>query len=350
MTPDAVAPAVSVGNAPALLELRDVVVDFPLRRSIQARIRRLPAPVLRAVDGVSLSVSTGEVVGLAGESGSGKSTLARSIAGIQAATSGEIRYRDVPLQAGSSRERAGEMQLVFQDPSSSLNPSMRVGTMLRELVRLHHGASPTEAAQRVGELLAQVGLSSETVGLLPRQMSGGQRQRVAIARALACDPALLVADEPTSALDVSVQAGVLNLLAELRDRLDLTILLVSHNLAVIRRMCDRLAIMYLGSIVEEGPAEEILGAPAHPYTAALISAVPQLAIDERGERAQLVSGEPPSPTDLPAGCRFHPRCPRAQEVCRTDPGPALQGTGARRVACHFPLDGVSHSQFEGEGS
>jgi oligopeptide transport system ATP-binding protein len=319
-----------------LLEATDLAVSFSLGSALIARLRH-EAHVLHAVDGVELTIPRGEALALVGESGSGKSTLARALAGLQRPDRGEIRLDGKVLPARRSRADQRKIQMVFQDPYSSLNPRLTVGGILHELLRVHHVVAGSEVESYTRELLGLVGLGEEAVHAYPRQFSGGQRQRVSIARALALEPELLVADEPVSALDVSVQATVLNLLDDLRHRLGLTMLFIAHNMAVVRHVCDRVAVMYLGRIVETAPTQELFTNPRHPYTQGLLKAVPRLA-PGRVSTAEAVVGDPPSPINLPSGCRFHPRCPLAQDVCHTD-DPELaaspESAGLHSAACHF---------------
>src|SRR5437764_4579174 len=312
-------------------------MHFPLRRSIVGRLQRRPRAVLRAVDGVDLELARGEALGLVGESGCGKSTLGRCIVGLYTPTAGEIRYEGETLPVKRDRATRRRIQMVFQDPYSSLNPRLTVRQTLRELLIAHDMVPKAQIDARCRELLDLVGLGTRSLDAYPRQFSGGQRQRVSIARALALEPEVLVADEPVSALDVSVQATVLNLLEELQQKLGLTLLLIAHNLAVVRHVCDRVAVMYLGRIVETAPTGELFLAPRHPYTQGLLRAVPRL-VPGRVSEAVGVVGDPPSPVDLPSGCRFHPRCPLAQEpLCSTEdpaltPGPVAP---LHLAACHF---------------
>ncbi len=319
-----------------LLDVRGLAMRFPLRSGLGRRLRGEPRLELRAVDGVDLEVQQGETVGLVGESGCGKTTLGRCIVGLYEPTAGEVRFRGETLPAKRDRPTRRQMQMVFQDPYSSLNPRMTVRQMLHELLTVHRVVPKARVDDRCAELLDLVGLSPRSLDAYPRQFSGGQRQRVSIARALALEPALLVADEPVSALDVSVQATVLNLLEELRDKLALSILLIAHNLAIVRHTCDRVAVMYLGRIVETAPTAALFSDPRHPYTQGLLRAVPRLA-PGRARAAVAVVGDPPSPVELPSGCRFHPRCPIAQEPLCHDVDPELRGGDGRdhRAACHF---------------
>jgi peptide/nickel transport system ATP-binding protein len=319
-----------------LLAATNLSVSFTLGSAIMARLRR-EAHVLHAVDGVDLAIGRGEALALVGESGSGKSTLARALAGLQRPDSGEIRL-DGRLLRAARRSRADQrkIQMVFQDPYSSLNPRLTVGGMLHELVRVHHVVPGNEVESYTRQLLGLVGLSEDAVHAYPRQFSGGQRQRVAIARALALRPELLIADEPVSALDVSVQATILNLLQDLRAELGLTLLLISHNLAVVRHLCDRVAVMYLGRIIEVAPTETLFARPRHPYTAGLLAAIPRMTFAAEGD-APAVQGDPPSPLRIPTGCRFRTRCPLVQEICEQE-DPALTtspGDPAHSAACHF---------------
>jgi oligopeptide transport system ATP-binding protein len=319
-----------------LLGVRDLSIQFALRRSLARRLARAEREVVRAVDGVDLDVARGEALGLVGESGCGKSTLGRAIVGLYAPTTGEIWFQGHPLTAGRRRSDRRRLQMVFQDPYASLNPRMTVRQTLAELLRVHRMVERGAVETRCRELLELVGLSRHALDAYPHQFSGGQRQRIAIARALALEPEVLIADEPVSALDVSVQATIVNLLAELRAQLGLTLIFIAHNMAVVRHVCDRVAVMYLGRIVETAATEELFANPRHPYTQALLQAVPRL-IPGRVSETAAVAGDPPSPIHLPSGCRFHPRCPLAQRICHEAdpallPGPAH---AAHLAACHF---------------
>jgi oligopeptide transport system ATP-binding protein len=314
-------------------------MHFPLRRSALSIVRRQPAESVRAVDGVNFTIARGESVGLVGESGCGKSTLGRCIVGLYKSTAGEVRLNGVPVVANKRQRNTNPRvaQIIFQDPYSSLNPRMTVRQTVLEALHVHHAVERQDAERRSTELLDLVRLSSRVAHAYPRQLSGGQRQRVSIARALAVEPELLVADEPVSALDVSVQATVLNLLAELRRDLGLTLLLIAHNMAVVRHVCDRTMVMYLGRIIETGLTERVINDPQHPYTRALLTAIPKLTPGHRSE-APALFGDPPSPIRLPTGCRFNPRCSRAEGICHeTEPG-LISGAGDDAVhaaACHF---------------
>jgi oligopeptide/dipeptide ABC transporter ATP-binding protein len=314
--------------AEPLLEVRGLRMEFPLRGRRNER--------LRALDGVDLTIGRGEALGLVGESGCGKSTLGRCIVGLYEPTAGELRFAGQPLTTDRDRAARRRVQMVFQDPYSSLNPRMTVRQTLAELLRVHRMVPKAGIDARCRELMDLVGLPERSLGAYPRQFSGGQRQRVSIARALALEPELLIADEPVSALDVSVQATVLNLLADLRRELGLAMLFIAHNMAVVRHVCNRVAVMYLGRVVETAPTAELFGDARHPYTQGLLQAVPRL-VPGRVSEAPAVAGDPPSPIDLPSGCRFHPRCPLAQPVCHEADPALLQGEGhdAHLAACHF---------------
>jgi oligopeptide transport system ATP-binding protein len=330
-----------------LLEARGLEVRFDLERTALARVRRERASRVHAVDGVDLAVWPGEALGLVGESGSGKTTVARALLGLIQPSAGEIAFQGRVLPPRRERAERRRVQMVFQDPYSSLNPRMTVGDTLRELLRTHRLVPRSQVDARCLELLELVGLGRDALGAYPRQFSGGQRQRVAIARAIALEPDVLVADEPVSALDVSVQATILNLLKDLQRELGLSLLLIAHNLAVVRHLCDRVAVMYLGRIVETAPAETLFADPRHPYTQGLLRAIPRLR-SAGGAETVAVRGDPPSPLRLPEGCRFHPRCPVAQDRCRVeDPaltsGPSADPPGEGDLAAHGEGDLAAHS-------
>jgi oligopeptide/dipeptide ABC transporter ATP-binding protein len=320
-----------------LLEVRGLAMHFKLSSGIGARLRREKREVLRAVDGVDLELGKSETLGLVGESGCGKSTLARCLVGLYEPTAGEVRYEGRIVGAHRARSDRRRIQMVFQDPYSSLNPRMTVKQVLSELLRAHRMVPKDRIEERCRELVGLVGLGARALDAHPRQFSGGQRQRVSIARALALEPDVLVADEPVSALDVSVQATVLNLLADLRAELGLTVLIVAHNMAVVRHVCDRVAVMYLGRIVETAPTETLFTDARHPYTQGLLRAVPKL-VPGRASTAAAVVGDPPSPIRLPSGCRFHTRCPIAQQPLCSQEDPVLlpgPGQAGHVAACHF---------------
>ena len=318
-----------------LLEVRRLEMQFVVSNSVGRRIQGRPPDVVQAVAGVDLALQPGEVLGLVGESGCGKSTLGRCIVGLYEPTAGEVLWQGQPLSARRDRAERRRMQMVFQDPYSSLNPRMTVRQTLSELLRVHRMVPRSQIDVRCRELMDLVGLGERSLDAHPRQFSGGQRQRVSIARALALEPDMLIADEPVSALDVSVQATVLNLLDELRRQLGLTMLFIAHNMAVVRHVCDRVAVMYLGRIVETAPTAELFNNPRHPYTQGLLKAVPRL-VPGRASQAPAMVGDPPSPIDPPTGCRFHPRCPLAQPVCSADdPQLAAGNDEPHLAACHF---------------
>ncbi|MBK9138158.1 MAG: dipeptide ABC transporter ATP-binding protein [Verrucomicrobia bacterium] len=319
-----------------LLDVQDLRVHLPVRGPVWSR-----PTVVRAVDGVSLTVEAGEAVGLVGESGCGKTTLGRAVLRLVEPTAGRIVFdgRELTkLERGALRGLRRRMQMVFQDPFNSLNPRRTVGESVGEALDIHRLA-PTRAArsERIAGLLTSVGLDPAHADRYPHEFSGGQRQRIGIARALAVDPQLLVCDEPVSALDVSVQAQVINLLRDVQRERGLAYLFISHDLAVVEHFCQRIAVMYLGRVVETGPSRAVCRQPRHPYTQALLSAVP--VVDPQSKRPRIIlTGEVPSPLAPPPGCPFHPRCPVAEGRCRTE-APALRmGSDGRAVACHLAGD------------
>jgi oligopeptide transport system ATP-binding protein len=326
----------SNGDAP-LLEIDHLVKYFPIKSGIL--IDREVASV-QAVDDVSLTVNEGETLGLVGESGCGKTTLCRALLQLIRPTSGSVRFEGrelIGLRRRDMRPLRREMQMIFQDPYASLNPRKRVGQIVGDPLHLQGLASGNELKRQVQELLERVGLSSEHFNRYPHEFSGGQRQRIGIARALAPKPKLIVADEPVSALDVSIQAQIINLLDDLQDEFKLTYIFVAHDLGVVRHVSDRIAVMYLGKIVETAPADQLYTSPVHPYTEALLSAVPIPDPKENEAREPLVlEGDVPSPVNPPSGCRFHTRCPHATEIC-SEVEPPLEPYGRGRIAaCHHP--------------
>ncbi len=322
----------------ALLEVADLRVRFRSMTPLQALARGVADPFIDAVCGVSLRLARGETLGLVGESGSGKSTLARALMGLLPTAAGTIRFQGQNLTGLGERQLRRyrrDMALMFQDPVGSLSPRQTVASLITEPFRIH-GRSDIDLDGEARRLLALVGLPAEFGRRYPHQLSGGQARRVGVARALALDPPLLIADEPTAGLDVSVQGEVLNLLARLQAELGMAILIITHNLNVVRHITDRMAIMYLGRLVEQGPTEAIYRQPRHPYTAALLSANPQPDPDARLERIE-VRGEVPSLFNRPSGCEFHPRCIHARDRC-TREAPALTDASVQHsYSCHFPL-------------
>jgi oligopeptide transport system ATP-binding protein len=322
-----------------LLQAEHVVKHFPIKRGIL--IQREVAQV-HAVDDVTLEIRQGETLGLVGESGCGKSTLGRCFVRLYPLTAGKIVFdgRDISrLSRRSMRPLRRELQIVFQDPYASLNPRKRVGSIIGAPLEIHGVGDRAERRQRVHELLEKVGLSPEHYNRFPHEFSGGQRQRIGVARALALRPKLVIADEPVSALDVSIQAQVINLLADLQEEFDLTYVFIAHDLGVVRHVSDRIAVMYLGKIVEISPAEELYQRPIMPYTEALLSAVPLPDPRESAARERIVlEGDVPSPINPPSGCRFHPRCRYATDVCKQLEPPLTDYGNGHLAACHHPLN------------
>jgi oligopeptide/dipeptide ABC transporter ATP-binding protein len=322
----------------SLVEVRDLVKHFPITRGI---VFQSQVGAVRAVDGVSLEVRRGESLGLVGETGCGKSTTARLVTRLLEPTSGTISFEGQDVTRIKGRELKAlrrEVQMIFQDPYSSLNPRKTVGSIVGEPFAIHGLDGGGDVRRAVQELMEQVGLNPEHYNRFPHEFSGGQRQRVGVARALALRPKLIIADEPVSALDVSIQAQILNLLRDLQRDFDLTLVFIAHDLSVVRHMCDRVAVMYLGKIVELADSDALFAHPRHPYTGALLSAVPVPepgAARRRGR--QILHGDVPSPTDPPPACRFHTRCPKCQEVCTREEPPLEPKTGGNLAACHFPL-------------
>ena len=323
----------------ALVQVRDLVKHFPIKRGILLQ-RQVGA--VKAVDGISFDVLQGETLGIVGETGCGKSTTARLLCRLMDPTSGSIEFAGQSVFGHGKTDLKAmhrDMQMVFQDPYSSLNPRKTVGSIIADpfvIHDLHSGKG--ERKRRVQELMDRVGLNPEHYNRYPHEFSGGQRQRIGVARAIALEPKLLIADEPVSALDVSIQAQVLNLLRELQREMGLTLVFIAHDLSVVRHMCDRVAVMYLGKIVEMAPSDELYSQPRHPYTGALLSAVPVADPSAHKRQRHLLTGDVPSPANPPSACRFHTRCPKAQDRCSQDePLLETKGDGLGTAACHYPL-------------
>jgi peptide/nickel transport system ATP-binding protein/oligopeptide transport system ATP-binding protein len=313
-----------------ILEIKDIKRHYP----VSGGLLSMSKATVKAVNGVTLEVKTGETLGLVGESGCGKSTLARLLTGLEKPDQGSILFKNRKLDEWTAIERGAMLQMVFQDPYSSLNPRQKVGSIISESMRIHKSGDKSWIQKRVEELLEQVGLRPEHYKRYPHEFSGGQRQRIAIARAIAMNPDLIICDEPVSALDVSVQAQVLNLLKSIQREFGLSYVFISHDLSVVSHISDRVAVMYLGQIVEITTAEKLYKNPQHPYTQILLEAVP-VPDPERQEEDVIIKGDMPSPISPPPGCCFHPRCPKSMEICsRTKP--ELQETESEhKVACHL---------------
>jgi oligopeptide transport system ATP-binding protein len=338
---EAVAPTPAASpsaNGGPILEVEHLVKHFPITRGI---IFDKQIGAVQAVDDVSFSVNRGETLGLVGESGCGKSTLARSILQLIQPTSGSVRFEGeeiTGLKSKASRELRPRMQMIFQDPYASLNPRKRIAQIVGDPMRLHGIVPRSGVRDAVRELLEVVGLNPEHYNRFPHEFSGGQRQRIGIARALSLKPKLIIADEPVSALDVSIQAQIINLLEDLQNEFQLTYVFVAHDLSVVRHVADRIAVMYLGKIVEIGPADEVYESPIHPYTLSLLSAVPIPDPRANAAREQIVlEGDVPSPANPPAACRFHTRCPRATEICAEVEPPLVNYGHDHWAACHHPV-------------
>ena len=322
----------------ALLEAVDLVKEFHLRGGLLGRT----VGRVSAVSHVNLHIDQGETLGIVGESGCGKSTLGRLLLNLIPVSSGTVRFEGIEIQdlkGKAMRSMRRRLQIVFQDPYASLNPRLSVGDALAEPFKVHEGMSFRDSSERVGQLLARVGLSPEHRSRYPHEFSGGQRQRVGIARAIALDPDMIVLDEPVSALDVSIQAGVVNLLMDLQAERGLTYAFIAHDLSVVRHIAHRVAVMYLGKIVETGTRDEIFQRSQHPYTRALLSAVP--VPDPRAERTRrriMLTGDVPSPIDPPSGCRFRTRCWKAEDQCAIEEPALIDRGGGHPVACHFPVE------------
>ena len=319
----------------ALLDVSDLRVDFPVGRGGFLAQRR----ILTAVAGVDLAIASGEALALVGESGCGKTTLGRAMAGLTVPRGGTIRFRGVDITSSAARGRTDArrtIQTIFQDPFSALDPRMPVSQIIVEPLAIHRIGSAAERAARARHLVSQVGLPADALNRYPHEFSGGQRQRIAIARALSADPILIIADEPLSALDVSIQSQILNLMRELQTERRLSYLFISHDLAVVNHIADRVAVMYLGKLVEVAPRDRLFQTPSHPYTQALLDAIPRIGRGRR-RRGRAIAGDVPSALARPTGCAFHPRCPKAQPICRTEE-PSLApapGRPEQVASCHF---------------
>ena len=329
-------PAPAIEKTP-LLEVRDVVVEFGNRTSFADRLLGRRAQYVRALDSVSFGIGRGETLGLVGESGSGKTTLARAIVGLCSINSGDILLDGSPITSGGSKaryQRAKQVQLVFQDPYGSLNPRMTIAGAISEILRVHNMAPIADIPSEVRRLLMMVGLTPDLAQRRPHALSGGQRQRVGLSRALAIRPRLLVLDEPVASLDVSIQAQVLNLLSDMAERFQLTMLLIAHELGVVKHMADRVAVMYLGRIIEIGSVDEVFSDPRHPYTRGLLAASPKMKPVKRNRKPALL-GDIPSPLAIPKGCHFRACCPMAKEICAEIDPRLTQISPTHKSACHL---------------
>ena len=332
-------------EATPILNVSHLSKTFPIKRNIAEIVRKKEQKYVRAVEDVTFSIRKGETLGLVGESGCGKSTLSKTLIRLYKPDDGKImfdQYGDLALKEGAALTKARrDIQMVYQDPYSSLNPKMTIRQMFYEILSVHHICPKEEFEKKTIEILDMVGMPSYALDRYPSAFSGGQRPKIGIARALILNPALLIADEPVSALDMSIQAQIINLLMDLKAKLNLTMLFISHDLRVVQYLSDRVMVMYLGRVVEMGSAEELFQHPAHPYTQILIQAAPVIDTKHK-EREYEIRGETPSPIDIPKGCAFHPRCPFATEKCRTAEPVMTEDANGRMVKCHYPLvDGFS---------
>ncbi len=332
-------PTAAAGATP-LLQVRGLKKQFKVTRRSGMKVRH---ELVKAVDGVDLTIYSGETVGLVGESGCGKSTAGRAILRLIEPTSGEILLNGVDLRSlrgEALRQARKDINIVFQDPFAALDPRMMIRDIVTEPLLAHGMISRNDVPERAKKLLETVGLRPEFAARYPHEFSGGQRQRIGIARAIATNPRLIILDEPISALDISIRAQILNLLEDLQETNGLSYLFIAHDLSVVRHICDRVAVMYLGAIVEEGPSDLVFTSPRHPYTRALLEAIPAADPDIRKER-KLLEGDVPSPLDIPSGCRFRKRCPLAAAICESESPALLAAVDGHRAACHFALDSAN---------
>jgi oligopeptide/dipeptide ABC transporter ATP-binding protein len=322
-------------NDEILIEIEGMRKWFPIKSGMLTAVKSY----VRAVDGVDLQIKRGETLGIVGESGCGKTTLGRVLLGLIPITEGSVQYDGENIRNMTNKELRRRLQIVFQDPGGSMNPRMSVRSIVGEPLQVNGMAEGAELTQKVAELLDSVGLKREHMNRFPHEFSGGQKQRIALARALSLDPEFILLDEPTSALDVSVQAQVLNLLEEIQERHGLTFVFITHALNVVNHICDRVAVMYLGKIVEIAHTQDLFSKPAHPYTHALMSAIPEPSLEKASRERIVLSGDVPSPANPPSGCRFHTRCPIAEEgLCDVEEPPLeIIDSDGHGVACHFPL-------------
>lgn len=324
-------------NPLPVFSVEDAIVHFPVAHTLLDKLRNKPPQTVQALNGVRLALNVGETLGIVGESGCGKSTLARAMVGLQETSEGKIFFKGQDINALRGKARRGfnrQVQMIFQDPYSSLNPRMTVGQMLSEALSVHNMCPKSAIPARIRELIQLVRLPADAIDKLPHEFSGGQRQRIGISRALAVEPEVLIADELVSALDVSVQAQVVNLLLDLQEKLNLSVLFVAHDLRLVRHISHRVAVMYLGEVVEVTTTETLYLTPRHPYTQALLRAAPVMDPTQRGKKVSL-SGELPSPLSPPSGCRFHTRCPYATDRCRAERPVLTEKTPGHKVACHL---------------